>query len=223
MYCSNNYSQRVLTGGTYADYGISHILCTRAVRFTIISAIAIPPFRRTSFIVDVDPGLPRQIMEGAHSLYFTEAARGAGFFAIFSDFGYPEVSRHRVLTLVAKSGRRGGPGGVRVGEIHRVSGLESPGGFGPHTDRRMASVARSRGLPDRRPGYATVENGFWAKDDDFSVCQATGRRPCGWSREQETGVTLTPRLAPDDGPITLPPLLRGACRSSVGGNPNNMP
>ena len=170
MYCQNHFfaARSTRFGGTYADYGISHILCSgRAVydfcrhRHPEVVSLHVP--------CGIDPALFHPGMKKERIAYMPRKRPvEAGFIRDLFRFGYPEFREIEWLALDGKSEREIAEA---LGESTVFLSLNRLDGFGLTPIEAMASgcvVAGFTGIGGQE--YAVPENGFWARDDDFPVC-----------------------------------------------------
>jgi len=170
IYCQNHFyaAQSMPDSRTYADFGVSHILCSgRAIhdycrhRHPSLPAYVIP--------VGVDPQrfYPRPKQERIAYLPRKRPVEAAYIRDLFR-FDYPQFRDIEWLPLENKSEPEiaealGGSSVFLV--LHRLDSLPLTG------LEAMASgcvVAGFTGIGGRE--YARPENGFWVEEDDFPAC-----------------------------------------------------
>lgn len=170
IFCMNHFyaGLDILNGRTYADFGVSHVLCLGQTiydycrdRHPDVAASMIP--------IGIDPGhfYPRPKRE---CIAFIPRKRWleAAYIRDLFRFEYPEF---RDIEWVELDGRSEPEIAEALGAasvflvLHRLDSLPLTG------MEAMASgcvIAGFTGIGGRE--YAREENGFWADEDDFSTC-----------------------------------------------------
>ena len=156
-------------GGSYADYGVTDILCSSKTIFDHCRKRH-PTLRAYIVPCAVDPTSFRPAPEKRNAIAFMPRKRAieAAYIRDMFCFSYPKFRDWEWIEIAnaneAEVARRMGKAKVFLS----LSRLE---GFGLTPLEAMASgcvVAGFTGIGGRE--YASPENGFWAGEDDFPAC-----------------------------------------------------
>lgn len=170
MYCQNHFyaAQTAPAGGSYADFGITDVLCSgRAVQDYI--RLRHPKVRAHLIPCGIDPAVfhPRPKIERIVCIPRKRRIEAAYLRDLFGH-SHPEFRDVEWLLLESKTEPEIA---AALGESTVFLSLSRLEGFGLTPIEAMASgcvVAGFTGIGGRE--YATSANGFWADEDDFPGC-----------------------------------------------------